>query len=169
MNYQYFYGLKFYQYTYGTMKGWFKFLTFFYIIIPLILVPYIANKSGSGYYLFGIGFYYIGVILVAIKQRIILMIPLIFCCWYWYTYGFSINNYVFFFLSCILGGTFLYQLTKGAERFAHRTLPESKEALAYDMKIEEMNEKLQEFKQMNPTVKITPEIVESIRNEVFFK
>jgi hypothetical protein len=151
------------------MKGLFKILTVFYVLLPLVLVPYMANKSGNGYYLFGIAFYYIGIILVAIKQKIIIMIPVIFCFWYWYTYGFSIHNYVFFFLSCLLGGALLYELTVDAEKFANRTLPENKEALAYDLKIEEMNAKLEEFKQMHPSIKITPDIMEGIRNEVFFK
>ncbi len=151
------------------MKRLFNTLTLFYIIIPLVLVPYMANKSANWYYLFGIAFYYIGIILVAMKQKIIIMIPVFFCCWYWYTFGFSIRNYVFFFISCILGGAILYQLTAGVEKFTQRTLPENKEALAYDLKIEEMNARLEEYKQMNPATKITPEIMEGIRNEVFFK
>lgn len=151
------------------MKGLFNILKFFYIIIPLVLVPYIANKAGNWYYLFGIGFYYVGIILAAVKQKIIIMIPVIFCFWYWYTFGFTVHNYVFFFISCILGGVFLYQFTVDAEKFMQRTLPENKEALAYDLKIEEMNAKLEEYKQMYPATKITPEIIEGIRNEVFFK
>ena len=151
------------------MKGLFKIMTLFYIIVPLVLVPYMANKSANNYYLFGIAFYYIGILLVAIKQKIIIMIPIIFCCWYWYTFGFSIHNYVFFFLACLLGGAFLYELIVSAEKFTGRTLPENKEALAYDLKIEEMNAKLKQYRQTHPSIKITPEIIEEIRNEVFFK
>ena len=151
------------------MKELFKILTFFYILFPFVFVPYFASKSGNTYYLFGIVFYYLGVLLVAIKQKIIFMIPIIFCCWFWYTYGFSVHNYVFFFLACIAGGALLYQFRIDAEKFTHRTLPENKEALAYDLKIEEMNTKLEQFKQENPTIKITPEIMDELRNEVFFK
>jgi hypothetical protein len=151
------------------MKGMPKILTIFYLIFPLVFVPYVASRSANWFYLFGILCYYIGVFLVAIRQKIIFMIPIIFCCWFWYTYGFSIHDFVFFLLACMGAGALFYQLSLDTERFTNRTLPENKEALEYDLKIEEMNAKLEQYKQLHPNVKITPEIIDVIRNEVFFK
>lgn len=97
------------------------------------------------------------------------MIPLIFCCWFWYTYGFSLHDYVFFLFVCMSTGAFFYKLAKNAESFAKRTLPENKETQEYDLKMEEMNEKVEQYKKKHPAIKITPEIIDVIRNEVFFK
>lgn len=151
------------------MKKLSKILTFFYIIFPLVFVPYVASKAANWFYLFGIVCYYTGVFLVAIRQKIIFMIPVIFCFWFWYTYGFSIHDFVFFLLACMAAGAFFYQLSENAERFTNRTLPENREALDYDLKMEEMNAKVEKYKQLHPNVKITPEIMDVIRNEVFFK
>jgi hypothetical protein len=151
------------------MQGFSKILTFFYIVFPLVTIPYLASRQANWFYLFGIACYYTGVFLMAIKQKIIFMIPVIFCFWFWYTYGFSIHDFVFFLLACMAAGAFFYQLSADAEKFTHRTLPESKEMQDYDLKIEEMNTRVEQYKQKHPDVKITPEIMEVIRNEVFFK
>ncbi len=151
------------------MKGMFKILTFFYIIFPLVVVPYMAARAGNWFYLFGIVCYYLGVVLMAVKQKIIFMIPFIFCCWFWYTYGFGLHDYVFFLFICMSAGALFYQLAENAESFAKRTLPENKETQEYDLKIEEMNEKVEQYKKTHPAIKITPEIMDVIRNEVFFK
>ncbi len=151
------------------MKGLSKILPFFYIIFPLIYVPFIASKAANWFYLFGIVCYYLGIFLVAIRQKIIFMIPIIFCCWFWYTYGFSIHDFVFFLLGCMAAGATFYQLSVEVGKFTHRTLPENKEALDYDLKIEEMNIRLEQYKQQHSEVTITPEIMDRIKNDVFFK
>ena len=150
------------------MKGILKVLSFFIVLSPLLVVPYIASRAGNWFYLLGIVCYYLGMMLVAFKQKIILMIPAIFCGWFWYIYGFGIHDFVFFLFICMALGAILFQLQSNVKRFVHRTLPESRESLAYEVKLKEMNRKLEEYKQMNPTIKITPEIIDEIRNEVFF-
>ena len=152
-----------------TMKKLSKILTFFYIIFPLVFVPYVAAQSANWFYLLGILCYYTGVFLVAIKQKIIFMIPLIFCFWFWYTYDFSIHDFSFFLLACMGVGGFFYQLSIDTKKFTHRTIPENKEAYDYDTKIEQMYAKLDQHKQLNPHIKITPEIMDVIKNEIFFK
>lgn len=151
------------------MKGMFKILRIFYIVFPLVVVPYMATKASNWYYLFGIACYYLGVMLMAVKQKIIFMIPFIFCCWFWYTYGFGLHDYVFFLFICMASGALFYQLAKNAERFTKRTLPENMETDEYDLKIEEMDQKVEAYKKAYPSIKITPEIIDVIRNEVFFK
>ena len=151
------------------MKGMFKVLTVFYILFPLVVVPYVANKQDNWFYLFGIVCYYMGVILVAVHQKIIFMIPLIFCLWFWYTYGFSIHDFVFFLFFFTACGALFYQLANNAKYFINRTLPENKESMVYESKLEEMNARVEEYKRQHPNEKITPEIMDVIRNEVFFK
>ncbi len=151
------------------MKGMFKMLTFFYILFPLALIPLMASRSGNWFYLFGIVCYYLGVLLVAIRQKIIFMIPLLFCGWFWYTYGFGIHDYVFFLFMCMLAGAVFYQLAQNARHFTQSVLPENKEAQEYELKIVEMNDKLKAYQQQHPSTIITPEIIDTIRNEVFFK
>ncbi len=150
------------------MKGMFKILTLFYILFPLAVIPLMASRADSWFYLFGIVCYYLGVVLVAVKQKIIFMIPLFFCGWFWYTYGFGLHDYVFFLFMCMFAGAVFYQLAQNAKYFTTSVLPENKEAREYELKIEEMNAKLELYKQVHPTTIITPEIIDSIRNDVFF-
>jgi threonine synthase len=151
------------------MKGMFKILTVFYIVFPLVVIPLVAHRFANWYYLLGIISYYLGVILVAVKQKIFFMIPVIFCGWFWYTYGFSLHDYVFFMVTCMAGGALFYQFALEVEKFITRTLPENRQTEEFDLKIEEMNEKVHQYKQLHPKEKITPEILDRIRNEVFFK
>jgi len=97
------------------------------------------------------------------------MIPLFFCGWFWYTYGFGVHDYVFFLFMSMFAGAALYQLVQNAKHFTTSVLPENKEAREYELKIEEMNAKLKQYKQIHPTTVITPEIIDSIRNDVFFR
>lgn len=151
------------------MKGIIKVLTIFYILFPLVAVSYTAYKLNSGYYLFAIPFYYFGVIMVAQKQKIIFLIPILFCGWFWFTYGFSIHDFVFFLFIWMAFGALFYMLTGNVQRFVTRTVPENKEMMEYDAKMVQMNAKVEEFKLKNPTTKITPEVLDTIRNDVFFK
>ena len=69
----------------------------------------------------------------------------------------------------MVAGVLFYQLAVNAETFTKRTLPENVEAMEYNLKVEEMNEKVAQYKRTHPAVKISPEIMDTIRNEVFFK
>ena len=151
------------------MKGLFKLLTVLYIIFPLIVVPVIALKASNWYYLIGIVLYYISIYLVAIKQKIIFLIPAFFYIWFWNTFGFGIMTYAFFSLMCLLTGAMFYLLIEKVDKFINKTLPENKEALEYELKMQEVEKKIEQFRQSNPTTKITQELMERIRNQVFFK
>ena len=151
------------------MKGLFKLLTVLYIIFPLIVVPVIALKASNWYYLIGIVLYYISIYLVAIKQKIIFLIPAFFYIWFWNTFGFGIMTYAFFSLMCLLTGAIFYLLIEKVDKFINKTLPENKEALEYELKMQEVEKKIEQFRQSNPTTKITQELMERIRNQVFFK
>lgn len=96
------------------------------------------------------------------------MIPFIFCLWFWVTYGFSINDFVFFIFVSLISGALLYLFTNEVQKFVKRTLPESKETMAYDLKVDKMNDIVEQFRKANPNVKITPEIMDTIKNEAFF-
>ena len=150
------------------MTKLFRFLTVLYIIFPLLVVPLIISRTGNWYYLFGIFCYYMGVILVAVHQKIILMVPLLFCLWFWITYGFSIHDYVFYLLVALVAGSVLYLLADQVQKFVKRTLPDNKETMAYDLKVDKMNDIVEQFRRANPNVKITPEIMDQIKNQAFF-
>ena len=150
------------------MSKFFRFLTVLYIILPLLIVPFIINKTGNWYYFFGIISYYIGVLLVAVHQKIILMVPFIFCMWFWVTYGFSFNGYVFYIFASLITGSVLYIFTNEVQKIIKRTIPDNKETMAYDLKVDKMNGIIEQFRKDNPTVIITPEIMDTIKNQAFF-
>ena len=150
------------------MKVLFKLLTIFYIVFPLIAVPLIALHTGNKYYLLGIIFYYISIMLVMVNQKIIFLIPCLFYLWFWSIYGFGIYTYVFFSLLCLAVAAALYLITQQVEKFMSITIPDNAENLEYDLKMQNVNDRIEKFRQANPTTKITQEIMESIRNEVFF-
>ena len=151
------------------MKRLFKLLTILYIIFPLIVIPIIALKAANWFYLLGIVFYYISIYLVAIKQKIIFLIPVFFYIWFWNTFGFGIMTYAFFSLMCLLTGAIFYLLVGQVDKFITKTIPDNKEALEYELKMQEVENKLEQFRHANPSTKITQEIMERIRNQVFFK
>lgn len=155
------------------MKSLFKALTVFYILFPLILVPvmqagFTQSVFGRWFYLAGIVLYFLSVLTVAYKQQIILMIPVLFFAWFWYTYGFDLHGFAFFLFVCTFSGAGFYKLAQHVKHFVKRVLPESKEAHEYELKIAKMYAQLNLYKQKYPTTTITPDIIDSIRNDVFF-
>ncbi len=148
-----------------------KLLVFFllYILIPVIIIPYLCFKTGNWYGLFGILLYYAGLIISKFKQWIFLPIPLFFCLWYWYTYGFGVRDYVSIYLVCLLLGVFLNELYRSYNRFVNKVLPEQLNNMDYDSKVEELNKRLDQYRKSHPNEKITQEIVEKIRTDVFFQ
>lgn len=138
-----------------------------YILIPVITI--IASlKSGIGWYLFAIPVYYIGVVISTFKQWIFLPIPIIFVFWYWFTYGLSVMDFVSIYFVAFAAGIVLSQLKKEYDKFVNKVLPEQLSNLDYNEKVEELNRRLQKFRNDHPNEKVTPEIVEKIRTEVFF-
>jgi hypothetical protein len=155
------------------MKNLFRVLTVFYILFPLILVPlmqsgFTQSLFDSRFYLLGVVLYYLCILLMVSRQKIILMIPVLFFGWFWYTCGFDLHGFTFFLFICIFSGAVFYQLTQNVKYFVRRVLPENKEARDYELKIEKMYAKLNLYKQKHPTATITSDIIDSIRNEVFF-
>ena len=70
---------------------------------------------------------------------------------------------------CLLTGATFYLLAEKLDKFIKKTIPENNEALEYELKMQEVENKIEQFRQANPTIKITQEIMERIRNQVFFK
>jgi hypothetical protein len=148
-----------------------KLFVFFllYILVPVIIIPFLCVKTGNWFGLFGVPLYYAGLIISKYKQWIFLPIPLFFCFWYWYTYGFGVRDYVTIYLVCLLSGVFLNELKRTYDRFVNKILPEQLHNMDYDMKVEELNRRLDQYRKAHPNEKITQEIVEKIRTEVFFQ
>src|SRR4051794_12220781 len=88
-----------------------------YILVPGVIIPLFVVKTGGWFGLFGILFYFSGLIISRFKQWIFLPIPLLFCLWYWYTYGFSLTDYVAFYFACIVCGIVLYELKRSYYKF----------------------------------------------------
>ena len=149
----------------------FKLFVFFllYILVPVIIIPYLCVKTGNWYGLFGILLYYAGLIISKFKQWIFIPIPLFFCMWYWYTYGFGVRDFVTIYLVCLLSGVFLSELNSSYNRFVNKILPEQLHNMDYDSKVEELNKRLDQYRKNHPHEKITQEIVEKIRTDVFFQ
>jgi hypothetical protein len=138
-----------------------------YILIPVIIIL-ASLKSGIGWYLFAIPVYYIGVIIAKFKQWIFMPIPLIFVFWYWYTYGLSVMDFVSIYFVAFVAGIVLCQLKKEYDKFVNKILPEQLNNLDYNEKVEELNRRIIKYRNDHPNEKLTPEIVEQIRTEVFF-
>ena len=145
-----------------------KILILIYMLLPLLIIPYIAYKEDNWYILFGIAFYYMGVFLVAIKQMIYLSIPVLFCIWFWYTFGFSIYDYVTSLFLCMTGGVIFYQIRVELDKLITRTIPQKRQDKEYDSKIDEMYSKLEKYKKEHPNEKLNQEIIDNIKMEIFF-
>lgn len=148
-----------------------KLIDFFllYILVPIIIIPLFVIKTDRWFALFGILFYFIGLIISKFKQWILLPIPLLFCFWYWYTYGFSPGDYVSFYFVCLAIGVSLSEMKKSYYRFVNKILPEQMNNLDYNLKIDELNRQIEEYKKQHPGQKITQDVVEKIRTEIFFQ
>lgn len=139
-----------------------------YILIPAIAIPAYVVKTDRWFALFGILFYLLGVLISTYKQWIFFPIPLIFCVWYWYTYGVSLSDYVAFYCASFICGICVSEIRKSYNKFVHKVLPEQMNNLEYDSKIEELNRRIEKYKKDHPEQKITHELVEKIRTDVFF-
>ena len=148
-----------------------KLFVFFllYILVPVIVIPLLCFKTGNWYGLIGIFLYYAGLIISKFKLWIFTPIPLFFCLWYWYTFGFGVRDYVTIYLVCMLSGVLLNELNRYYTRFVNKILPEQLDNIDYDLKVEELNIRLSQFRKINPNKKVTQEIVERISTDVFFQ
>jgi len=85
--------------------------TFTYLIIPLIFVPIVAYMYSNWYLLFGILFSYLSTMLEGGKIiKWIYAYCLIFFSWYWYDFGFHLNEYANLFVLCVLWGSLTYYI-----------------------------------------------------------
>lgn len=146
-----------------------KWINFFllYILVPAVITG-ITIKSGAWWGFFGVLIYFVGLIISKFRQWIFLPIPLLFVCWYWYTYGPALRDYVTMFFACLIAGVALNQLSKEYFKFVNKVLPEQLTNLEYNEKVEELNRRLEQFRTDHPNEKLTPEIVEKIRTDIFF-
>ena len=140
-----------------------------YILVPILIIPLFVFKTGKWFALFGILFYFTGLIISRFKQWIFLPIPLFFCFWYWYTYGFSLTDYVAFYFACLVSGTVFYEVKESYYKFVYKILPEQMNNLEYDSKIEELNRRIEKYKKDHPGQNVTQDIVEKIKTEIFFQ
>ncbi len=140
-----------------------------YVLVPLIIIPYLSLKSDNWFGLFGILFYYGGLLIAKTKQWIFFPIPLLFCFWYWYTYGFSPREYVAIYFYCIVCGALIYLARDGYNKYVHRTLPENEQNSNYNDMLTQMEERIEKYKTDHPDQKITQEIIEKIKNDIFFR
>ncbi len=140
-----------------------------YVLIPLVIIPLLAIKTGNYFGLFGIACFYIGLIVVKYRQWIFFPIPLFFCFWYWYTYGFVLNDYVTIYFGWLMCGIGVYLLKLLYDRYVHSVLPETEENLAYNEKLERMEKMIAQYQREHPDEKITQELIDKIKTEVFFR
>ncbi len=148
-----------------------KLIDFFllYILVPLIIIPLFVFKTEKWFALFGILFYYIGLIISKFRQWIFLPIPLLFCFWYWYTYGFSVTDYVALYFVFLVIGVMFSELKISYYKFVNKVLPEQLNNMEYNSKLEELNRQIEKYKKEHPGQKVTQEIVEKIRTDIFFQ
>lgn len=151
------------------MRRILRWLPTFYLVFPLPTVGYWAYYWQNPFYLLGIIFYYAALVLMAKGQQILLMIPLIFYCWFWYVFGFSQQPLVSFMAICLLAGALCYQFYLNLKKVLMHHWPDQQEALAYQQKMEELNFKIAQYQQLHPNEPMTPAIMEDLKNEVFFK
>lgn len=57
---------------------------------------------------------------------------------------------------------------KQYNRFMQKVLPEQMNNIEYNEKVDELNRRLERYRKEHPNEKLTPDIVEKIRTEVFF-
>ncbi|MBL0359259.1 MAG: hypothetical protein IPP72_21400 [Chitinophagaceae bacterium] len=138
-----------------------------YILVPAIITG-IVVKSGAWWGLFCVLTYFIGLIISKFRQWIFLPIPLLFVFWYWYTYGFAVRDYVTMYFACLVCGILFNQISKEYYKFVSKILPEQLTNLDYNEKVDELNRRLDKYRYEHPNEKLTPEIVEKIRTDVFF-
>lgn len=140
---------------------------FIYILIP-VLILFVAIRSGNWYSLFWIACYAAGVVISKFHLWIFFPIPLLFTLWYWYTYGFSPGDFVSSCFFSMALGIVLVESGKIYYRFVGKILPEQMNNIEYNEKVDEFNKRLDEYRRTHPSEKLTSEIVEKIRGEVFF-
>lgn len=60
------------------------------------------------------------------------------------------------------------EIGKEYNKFVNKVLPEQMDNIEYNEKVDELNRRLEKYRREHPSEKLTPEIVEKIRAEVFF-
>jgi dsRNA-specific ribonuclease len=88
--------------------------------------------------------------------------------WYWYTYGMGLTDYVTIYTGCLLAGVLVSEASRQYHKFVNKVLPEQITNIEYNEKVEELNRRLDKYRKEHPNEKLTPEIVERIRTDVFF-
>lgn len=139
-----------------------------YAIIPFAIIPALSLVFKDWLFLIGIVFYFIGMILSYYRQGILLAVPFLFCGWYWFTYGLGIRDYVSIYMASLLSGFFAYESRKLLDKIILKVIPEEEQNDDFNNKISLLEFEIQEFKKKNPDKKVTQDIVEQIRTEIFF-
>lgn len=147
-----------------------KILIYFlvYLLVPA-LVFFLCMRSGNWWGLFALVTYFAGVFMAMFRQWIFFPIPLVFCLWFWYAFGFSPTHVVSLLFLSLVAGAGIYEGFRQLRRFVSKVLPEQMTNLEYNEKVEELNRRLELYRRDHPHEKLTPEIVEKIRTEIFFQ
>ena len=113
----------------GSGKIIFSICVFAYMIAPLLLVPIFAYKYSNWYLLFGIAFCYLSTFLEMRKIiKFIYAYCIFYLAWYWYDYGFHLDDYGNFFGLCIFwGSSFYYIATIIEDEFAKGEIVKNEE------------------------------------------
>lgn len=110
---------------YGNRKLIFNIYVMFYIIIPLLAVPFLSYLEKNWLFLFGILFSYAFTFFATYSTahlpikfkwlKNIIIYYSLFCIGYWIKNGFHINDYITFFYFCSLWGTFWFKVAETAQ------------------------------------------------------
>jgi hypothetical protein len=137
-------------------------------VIP-VLIALAAIKTGNSLLYIAVGCYYAGFVMARLHLLIFLPIPLFFCLWFWYVYGFSPSHIISVCTFALLAGVIVCRAYAAFMAYVRKVLPEEELNDEYNAKIAIMNKKIEEYQRNHPNEKITHELVEKIRTDVFFQ
>ena len=91
--------------------------TLAYFIVPLVLIPLVAYHFTNWYLLFGIALSYLSTMIEGRKIiKWIYAYCLIYFSWYWYDFGFHLNEYANLFGLCVFWGSLSYYIISDIEK-----------------------------------------------------
>lgn len=98
------------------MRTLYKILTLLYILLPLIIIPFVSYKADSPYFLLGIIFSYIGSWCVFTAFDLIVAFAAIGMLYVWFSASFSIYDFTTFYFLCLSGGYLIAKFAKVSKK-----------------------------------------------------
>jgi hypothetical protein len=68
----------------------------------------------------------------------------------------------------MMAAVLFQQICSEIDKLVNKVLPEQEQNLDYDNKIEKMNQQIALYKKEHPFEKITQDVIEKIRTDIFF-